>query len=139
MPFVRFCYQMTVIRIKTQLLIDSDVTRHARGAALKWPFPRCIIAMGLDKQPTPPPKRVREDTGGDSNIILKAPPKAQKTVNREDNLLQEPSQPEDVETPVREERVAVRAKAREGERRTQQTTAERCCSAVIQQVSLHRL
>lgn len=72
--------------------------------------------MGLDKQPTPPPKRVREDAGGDSNISLKAPPKAQKAVNREDNLLQESSQPEDGETPVREERVAVRAKTREGER-----------------------
>lgn len=80
--------------------------------------------MGLDKQPTPPPKRVREDAGGDSNISLKAPSKAQKA----DNLLQETSQPEDVETPVREERVAVRAKTREGERRTQQTAAERCCS-----------
>uniref|UniRef100_A0A3B5K5I5 Glutamate-rich 3 n=1 Tax=Takifugu rubripes TaxID=31033 RepID=A0A3B5K5I5_TAKRU len=99
------------------------------------PCYKCIIAMGLDKQPTPPPKRVREDAGGDSNISLKAPPKAQKA----DNLLQETSQPEDVETPGREERVAVRAKTREGERRTQQTTAERCCSAVIQQVSLHRL
>lgn len=95
--------------------------------------------MGLDKQPTPPPKRLSEDAGGDSNIILKASPKAQKAVNREDNLLQETRQPEDVETPVQEERVAVRAKTREGERRTQQTTAERCCSAVIQQVSLHRL
>ncbi|XP_056894764.1 glutamate-rich protein 3 isoform X2 [Takifugu flavidus] len=74
------------------------------------PCYKCIIAMGLDKQPTPPPKRVREDAGGDSNISLKAPPKAQKA----DNLLQETSQPEDVETPGREERVAVRAKTREG-------------------------
>lgn len=76
--------------------------------------------MGLDKQPTPLPKRVREDAGGDSNISLKAPPKAQRAVNREDNLLQETSQPEGGETPVQEERVGVRAKTREGERRTQQ-------------------
>lgn len=82
--------------------------------------------MGLDKQPTPPPKRVREDAGGDSNISLKAPPKVQKAVNGENNLLQESNQAEDVETPVREETAAARAKAREGERQMQLTTAERC-------------
>lgn len=94
--------------------------------------------MGLDKQPTPPPKRVREDRGGDGSISPKVPPEAQKAVNG-DGALQETSHPEDAETPVREETADARGKARDGEGRTQLTTVESCCSAVILYVSLHRL
>ncbi|KAL2089956.1 hypothetical protein ACEWY4_014644 [Coilia grayii] len=34
------------------------------------PCYRCIIAMGLDKKPTPPPKRMREDSGSSPAIEL---------------------------------------------------------------------
>lgn len=94
--------------------------------------------MGLDKQPTSPPKRVREARGGDGNISLKAPSKVQKAVNGDGALL-ETSHPEDAETPVREKTTDAMGKARDGEGRTQLTTAENCCRAVILHVSLHRL
>lgn len=103
-------------------------------------FSRCIIAMGLDKQPTPPPKRVSEDGGGqDIRISSTVPLDARKAVNGEDDAIPETSHLEDVETQVREERAAVEGKARDGERQTQLGTAERCCSAVILHVLLYRL
>lgn len=96
--------------------------------------------MGLDKQPTPPPKRVREDGGGqDIRISSTVPPDAQKAMNGEDDAIPETSHLEDVETQVREGTTAVEGKARNGERQTQLTTAGRCCSTVILHVLLHRL
>lgn len=104
------------------------------------PFFRCIIAIGLDKQPNPPPKRVRENGGGpDLRISSTVPPEAQKAVTGEDDAVPDSSYLEDVETQVREETTAVEGKARSGERQTQRTTAERRCSTVILPVFLHSL
>lgn len=97
--------------------------------------------MGLDKQPTPPPKRVREDGGGGQDIGISSavPPDAQKAMNGEDDATPETSHLEDVETQVREDTAAVEGKARNGEGQTQVTNAERCCSPVVLHVFLHRL
>lgn len=81
--------------------------------------------MGLDKQPAPPPKRVREDGGGqDVRISSTVPPDAQRAMKRADEAISESSRLEAAETPVREERAAVEKRARDGERQTQLTPAE---------------
>ncbi|KAM9358048.1 glutamate-rich protein 3 [Symphorus nematophorus] len=82
------------------------------------PCYKCIIAMGLDKKPTPPPKRVKEDRGREESLISPkdAPEmKTEKTV--EDTVSQsecETSQPlENLETLVKEETAAEEDKVRE--------------------------
>ncbi|CAG01451.1 unnamed protein product [Tetraodon nigroviridis] len=80
------------------------------------PCYKCIIAIGLDKQPNPPPKRVRENGGGpDLRISSTVPPEAQKAVTGEDDAVPDSSYLEDVETQVREETTAVEGKARSEE------------------------
>lgn len=77
--------------------------------------------MGLDKHPTPPPKRVREDRKEEPIISMKLSPDT--AVTREDEILLESSQPGDAETLVREGLAAMEGKARDGEGQTQQRGA----------------
>ncbi|XP_030583850.1 glutamate-rich protein 3 [Archocentrus centrarchus] len=72
------------------------------GAA---PCYKCIIAMGLDKKPTPPPKRVKEDTRREESVSSpKNAPEMETERTGEDvgsHSECETSQPQ--ETPVKEE------------------------------------
>uniref|UniRef100_A0A4W5R1T4 DUF4590 domain-containing protein n=1 Tax=Hucho hucho TaxID=62062 RepID=A0A4W5R1T4_9TELE len=71
------------------------------------PCYRCIIAMGLDKKPTPPPKRVKEE------IIVTSPLDTGKyTAEVEDEMIgkdshsqpePETTQPQDMETEIKED------------------------------------
>lgn len=79
--------------------------------------------MGLDKQPTPPPKK--EDEGGqDIRISSTVPPGAQKARNGADDAIPGTSHLDEAEAQVREETAAVEGKARGGERQPQLTTAD---------------
>uniref|UniRef100_A0A3B4YYF4 Glutamate rich 3 n=1 Tax=Stegastes partitus TaxID=144197 RepID=A0A3B4YYF4_9TELE len=70
------------------------------------PCYKCIIAMGLDKKPTPPPKRVREDVGREESVSSpKDAPEMETERTGEDAASQsecETSQPQDMETQVEE-------------------------------------
>lgn len=73
--------------------------------------------MGLDKQPTPPPKRVRGNRGGqDIRVVSNVPPDAQKAMNGHGDA--ETSRLGNEETQIQEERVSVGGKAKDGERQT---------------------
>lgn len=73
--------------------------------------------MGLDKQPTPPPKRVRGDGGRqDIRVGSNVPPDAQKAMNGHGDS--ETNRLGNEETQIREERASVGGKARDGERQT---------------------
>lgn len=72
--------------------------------------------MGLDKKPTPPPKRVRENRPRDL-ISPKDSPEVKAKMTGEDEASHsenESSRPQEVETPVREETAAEEDKARQG-------------------------
>ncbi|XP_030288593.1 glutamate-rich protein 3 [Sparus aurata] len=81
------------------------------------PCYKCIIAMGLDKKPTPPPKRVREDGGREDSLIsLKDAPELNTERDGEDAASHsegETSQQQDMETHVKEETAAVEDKVRD--------------------------
>lgn len=90
--------------------------------------------MGLDKQPTPPPKRVRGDGGGqDIRVISNVPPDAQKAMNGQDDA--ETSSLGNEETQIREERASVGGKARDGERQPPPD----CCRDMLQRSDSPRL
>ncbi|XP_029562319.1 glutamate-rich protein 3 [Salmo trutta] len=71
------------------------------------PCYRCIIAMGLDKKPTPPPKRVKEeiivnrplDTGKDTAEV------EEEMIGKDSHSQPEPetTQPQDMETEIKED------------------------------------
>ncbi|XP_029939041.1 glutamate-rich protein 3 [Salarias fasciatus] len=71
------------------------------------PCYKCIIAMGLDKKPTPPPKRVKENAGRDQSASsTKDSPEVETERMVEDAVTHsdcESSQPRDMETQVEEE------------------------------------
>uniref|UniRef100_A0A3Q1EQA9 Glutamate rich 3 n=1 Tax=Acanthochromis polyacanthus TaxID=80966 RepID=A0A3Q1EQA9_9TELE len=71
------------------------------------PCYKCIIAMGLDKKPTPPPKRVRENVEREESVNSpKDAPEMEAERTGEDAASQsecETSQPQDMETQVEEE------------------------------------
>ncbi|XP_034557859.1 glutamate-rich protein 3 [Notolabrus celidotus] len=71
------------------------------------PCYKCIIAMGLDKKPTPPPKRVKEDQGKEeSAITLKEAPEM-RTERRGSHSEYETSPPQaDTEMQVKGEKAA---------------------------------
>lgn len=74
--------------------------------------------MGLDKKPTPPPKRVREDGGREESLIsLKDAPELKTERDGEDAASHsegETSQQQDMEIQVKEETAAVEDKVRDG-------------------------
>ncbi|XP_040896311.1 glutamate-rich protein 3 [Toxotes jaculatrix] len=81
------------------------------------PCYKCIIAMGLDKKPTPPPKRVKEDGGREELVTspkdaaeMEAERAEEETASRSDCDM---SQQQDMETQVKEERVAEEDKVRD--------------------------
>ncbi|XP_038572917.1 glutamate-rich protein 3 [Micropterus salmoides] len=71
------------------------------------PCYKCIIAMGLDKKPTPPPKRVKEDGGREKSFTSpKDDPELETEMAREGTASHsecETSLPQDMETHVKEE------------------------------------
>lgn len=68
---------------------------------------RCIIAMGLDKKPTPPPKRVKEDVGRDvathQDTTKDAPEVEEEQAGADPGSDLASSQPQDMETEIKEE------------------------------------
>lgn len=74
--------------------------------------------MGLDKKPTPPPKRVKEDGGREGSVISpKDAPDMETERTGEDAASHsecESSQPQDMETQVKEETAADEDKVRDG-------------------------
>ncbi|KAI9547622.1 hypothetical protein NQZ68_014888 [Dissostichus eleginoides] len=71
------------------------------------PCYKCIIAMGLDKKPTPPPKRVKDDGVREESVSsLKEAPvmETERTADNESEC--ETSRPQDMETEVKEETAA---------------------------------
>ncbi|XP_069006396.1 glutamate-rich protein 3 isoform X2 [Embiotoca jacksoni] len=71
------------------------------------PCYKCIIAMGLDKKPTPPPKRLKEYGIREESVSSpKDSPEMETQRTREDAVFHsecETSQPQDMETQVEEE------------------------------------
>lgn len=71
------------------------------------PCYKCIIAMGLDKKPTPPPKRVKEDVGRvvatNQDTAMDAPEGEEE--NAGEDVCSEPrsSQPQDTDTKIKVE------------------------------------
>uniref|UniRef100_A0A672I4L7 Glutamate-rich 3 n=1 Tax=Salarias fasciatus TaxID=181472 RepID=A0A672I4L7_SALFA len=82
------------------------------------PCYKCIIAMGLDKKPTPPPKRVKENAGRDQSASsTKDSPEVETERMVEDAVTHsdcESSQPRDMETQVEEETAREVEKVRDG-------------------------
>lgn len=76
--------------------------------------------MGLDKKPTPPPKRVKEDEGREESVISPkdVPNLLTETGRTEQEAAShsecETSHPGDMETQVKEETAAEEDKVREG-------------------------
>nr|XP_046247662.1 glutamate-rich protein 3 isoform X2 [Scatophagus argus] len=81
------------------------------------PCYKCIIAMGLDKKPTPPPKRVTEDGEREKSINSpKEVPEMKTERTRKDDASHshcDTSQPHDVEIQVEEETAAAENKVRD--------------------------
>lgn len=77
---------------------------------------RCIIAMGLDKKPTPPPKKAKEENAPErpASSPLDAPER--DTERTEDDAASETSQRPDPEAQIQEQTAPGRAKARDGTR-----------------------
>ncbi|XP_034387642.1 glutamate-rich protein 3 [Cyclopterus lumpus] len=74
------------------------------------PCYKCIIAMGLDKKPTPPPKRVKGDEGGEESLTSHKDAPEMETERTGDEAAAlsegESSQPHDTDTQVKEEETA---------------------------------
>ncbi|XP_068581972.1 glutamate-rich protein 3 [Cebidichthys violaceus] len=74
------------------------------------PCYKCIIAMGLDKKPSPPPKRVKEDEGREESVTShKDAAEMEKERTGDDAASHsecETSQPQDTKTQVTEETAA---------------------------------
>ncbi len=74
--------------------------------------------MGLDKKPTPPPKRVKEDRGREQSVISPKDAPEKKAERTEEEAAshseRETSQPHDMETHSREKTATVEDKVRDG-------------------------
>lgn len=74
--------------------------------------------MGLDKKPTPPPKRVKGDGAREESVISpKDSPEMKTEMTGEDDASHsecESNQPQDMETQVKEETAAEEDKVRDG-------------------------
>ncbi|XP_044055810.1 glutamate-rich protein 3 isoform X2 [Siniperca chuatsi] len=81
------------------------------------PCYKCIIAMGLDKKPTPPPKRVKDDGGREEPVISPKDASEMETERTQEDTSShsecETSQPQDMETQVKEETAAEEDKVRD--------------------------
>ncbi|XP_029286166.1 glutamate-rich protein 3 [Cottoperca gobio] len=81
------------------------------------PCYKCIIAMGLDKKPTPPPKRVKEDGGREESVSSPKDAPEMETERTGDDAAAhsecETSRPQDMETEVKEETAAEEDKVRD--------------------------
>ncbi|XP_060934875.1 glutamate-rich protein 3 [Limanda limanda] len=81
------------------------------------PCYKCIIAMGLDKKPTPPPKRVKEEGGREESVISpKDAPEMETEMTGEDAASPsdcERGPPQEVECPVKEAHVTVQSRVRD--------------------------
>ncbi|XP_074491677.1 glutamate-rich protein 3 isoform X1 [Sebastes fasciatus] len=81
------------------------------------PCYKCIIAMGLDKKPTPPPKRVKEDGGREESVPSPKDAPEMETERTGDEAAShsecETRQPQDMETQVEEETAAEEDKVRD--------------------------
>ncbi|XP_054459438.1 LOW QUALITY PROTEIN: glutamate-rich protein 3 [Anoplopoma fimbria] len=81
------------------------------------PCYKCIIAMGLDKKPTPPPKRVKEDEGREESVSSHKDAPEMETERTGDDAAShsecETSQPQDTETQIQEETAAKEDKVRD--------------------------
>lgn len=78
--------------------------------------------MGLDKKPTPPPKRVRDNRPRDVISPKDSPDEVKTEMTGEDGASHsenESSQPQEAETPVREETAVEEDKVRQGMTQTQ--------------------
>ncbi|KAJ4943154.1 hypothetical protein JOQ06_005659 [Pogonophryne albipinna] len=78
------------------------------------PCYKCIIAMGLDKKPTPPPKRVKDDGVREESVSsLKEAPvmETERTADNESEC--ETSRPQDMETEVKEATAAEEDKVKD--------------------------
>ncbi|XP_076577683.1 glutamate-rich protein 3 [Chaetodon auriga] len=76
------------------------------------PCYKCIIAVGLDKKPTPPPKRVKEDGRREESVISPKDALEMKTERAGDEAASH-SENETMETPVKEETAAEDDKVRD--------------------------
>lgn len=76
--------------------------------------------MGLDKKPTPPPKRVKEESGREESVTSpKDAPEMEAERTGVDTASEyERSRQHDMETHVEEETAAEEAKVRDGKHRT---------------------
>ena len=74
--------------------------------------------MGLDKKPTPPPKRVKEEEAREESVISpKDAPEMETEMTGEDAASQshcEKSPPPEVESRVKEAHVTVQSRVRDG-------------------------
>lgn len=74
--------------------------------------------MGLDKKPTPPPKRVKEDGGREESVPSPKDAPEMETERTGDEAAShsecETRQPQDMETQVEEETAAEEDKVRDG-------------------------
>ncbi|XP_022615161.1 glutamate-rich protein 3 [Seriola dumerili] len=81
------------------------------------PCYKCIIAMGLDKKPTPPPKRVKEEGGREESVTSSKNAQEMETERTGKDAAShsdyERSQRQDMETQVKEERAAEEDKVRD--------------------------
>ncbi|XP_062251646.1 glutamate-rich protein 3 [Platichthys flesus] len=81
------------------------------------PCYKCIIAMGLDKKPTPPPKRVKEEGRREESVISpKDAPEMETEMIGEDAASQsdcERGPPQEVECRVKETHVTVQSRVRD--------------------------
>lgn len=70
-----------------------------------YAFSRCIISMGLDKKPTPPPKKVEKNGAREEPISSQHSPDVQPDMNGEDaahHSARETNQKEEVVTATEE-------------------------------------
>lgn len=81
-------------------------------------FFRCILAMGLDKKPNPPPKRLKEDRGREESVTSpKDSPEMQTQMNGENSASRsecESGRPLDTQAQLEERTAAVEGKVRDG-------------------------
>uniref|UniRef100_A0A3Q4H2P8 DUF4590 domain-containing protein n=1 Tax=Neolamprologus brichardi TaxID=32507 RepID=A0A3Q4H2P8_NEOBR len=82
------------------------------------PCYKCIIAMGLDKKPTPPPKRIKEDTRREESVNSPKDEGEMETARTGEDagshLEGGTSEPQNMETPVKEGRALAEQKGRDG-------------------------
>ncbi|XP_041646752.1 glutamate-rich protein 3 [Cheilinus undulatus] len=77
------------------------------------PCYKCIIAMGMDKMPTPPPKRVKEDRGPEESLLTPQIAPEMRTERTGSCSDFKTKQAQDMETQVKEETAAEEDRAKD--------------------------